>query len=112
VSGSQDVPECVSCGVCCFSTLDEYVDVRGDDHARLGDDADALVVFHGTRAYMKMHDGHCAALTLRAQDARFECAVYPRRPRVCRELERGSGQCMGEITTKGARPLVALRHAR
>lgn len=108
----SDVPECLSCGTCCFSNLETYVPVTGDDHARLGDAADALVVFHGTRAYMKMVDGHCAALRVDATAARFECTIYEARPSTCRDLERGSPACEGEIATKRERPLVQLRRMR
>ncbi len=105
----SDAPECLACGTCCFSNLETYVAVTGDDHARLGGDADELVVFHGTRAYMKMVEGRCAALRIDVERARFVCAVYERRPSTCRELERGSPACAGEIATKGDRPLVQLR---
>lgn len=98
----MSLPECVDCGTCCFSELDRYVRVRGDDYARLGDDAEALVVFHGNEAYMKMRDGHCAALAI--EGGKLRCRVYERRPRTCRDLERGSPQCEGEIATKGERP--------
>lgn len=102
-------PECTACGVCCFSTLERYVEVRGDDYERLGDAADALVVFHGHRAYMRMQDGHCVALRIDPARGRFFCAVYELRPDTCRDLARGSPPCAGEIATKGDRPLLALR---
>ena len=94
--------------------------VTGDDHARLGARADELTRFVGNRAYMKMTDGHCAALRIETlakdasyashegADARFVCGVYDERPDVCRDLARGSRECLGEIATKGSRPLVAV----
>ncbi len=81
--------------------------VRGDDHERLGADADDLVVFHGNEAYMRMEDGHCAALVLDPDPngtAPFTCRVYAKRPETCRALERGSPECAGELATKGERP--------
>lgn len=108
----DDPPDCLRCGTCCFSTLDTYVAVTGDDHARLGDRADDLVVFHGTRAYMRMHDGHCAALRIDAARGEFVCTVYEERPATCRELARGSRECAGEIATKGDRPISLLSRAR
>jgi Fe-S-cluster containining protein len=78
--------------------------VRGDDHARLGDDADALTVFHGNEAYMRMHDGHCSALRIAQGADAFSCSVYETRPDTCRDLERGSPECAGEIATNGERP--------
>ena len=107
----SDAPECLACGTCCFSTLDRYVEVRGDDYERLGDFAETLVHFLGHRAYMKMEGGHCAALRVDARARRFVCTVYERRPRTCRELARGSPACEGERVTKGERPIALLRAA-
>jgi Fe-S-cluster containining protein len=107
-------PECLACGTCCFSTSSEYVRVTGDDHARLGDDAERLTVFAGNRAYMRMEDGRCAALRIDARAGRFVCTVYERRPDACRDLGRGSSACRGELATKGDRPrrVLAIAHAR
>ena len=80
----------------------------GVDYERLGEDADRWVHFLGHRAYMKMVDGHCGALYYEAEKGLFLCAVYDRRPDVCRWLERGSGHCAGERHEKAERP-VALR---
>jgi Fe-S-cluster containining protein len=101
-------PECLCCGVCCFSLLQEYVRVTGDDHGRLGDRAEELVRFDGNRAYMRMVDGHCAALRVEPSRGRLVCSAYETRPEVCRDLARGSGACLGEIATKLDRPLFAL----
>jgi Fe-S-cluster containining protein len=103
------VPECLACGTCCFSTLDRYVPVTGDDYERLGDDAEALVEFIENRAYMRMERGHCVALRVEAGAARFVCSIYERRPETCRAIERGSPACHGELATKGDRPRLALR---
>jgi len=97
---------CQSCGVCCFSLLPTYVRLSGEDWARLGDEAERVAHFIGHRAYMKMADGHCAALQLRAggdDGQKFFCSVYEGRPQVCRDLARGSPECLGELATKGAR---------
>ena len=111
---------CLTCGACCFSTLPTYVPVTGADHARLGDHADTLVTFDGVRAYLRIEDGHCAALRIEGDEGspRFVCSVYDVRPATCRELLRGSPACEGELATKGARPreaaarLVSLRMNR
>ena len=108
------VPECLQCGTCCFSGLSAYVRVTGDDYERLaelGDEALDLVWFEANRAFMRMTDGHCAALLIDA-DGSFACRIYAHRPSTCRELERGSPSCLGERDTKSERPLVALRIAR
>jgi uncharacterized protein len=118
---SPDPPACLSCGTCCFSTLERYVPVSGDDHARLGDAADELVTWVGNRAYLRLEDGHCAALAIETTRpgtsidrgaARFICTVYERRPQICRALERGSPECAGELSTKGERPVALLRLRR
>jgi Fe-S-cluster containining protein len=96
--------DCRRCGVCCFSASPTFVRVTGDDWARLGDAAQRLAQFIGHRAYMRMSDGHCAALELRpAGDGTTDyfCTIYERRPQICRDLERGSPQCQGELATKG-----------
>jgi Fe-S-cluster containining protein len=106
------LPECTACGVCCFSTLERYVEVTGDDYARLGDDADRLARFIGNRAYMRIVDGRCAALAVDVEKHGFWCTVYDRRPAICRELERGTPACGGERATKGDRPRSLLDDLR
>jgi Fe-S-cluster containining protein len=102
--------ECLACGACCFSTLDAYVRVTGDDYARLGDRAEALVLWRDNRAFMRMERGRCAALAIRG--GQFVCTVYDDRPQVCRDLLRGSPECEGERITKGDRPKAALARLR
>ena len=77
--------------------------VTGDDWARLGEAAGRLAHFSGHRAYMRMADGHCAALEIRRTPngaPEFFCTLYDRRPQVCRDLVRGSPQCQGELAAK------------
>lgn len=105
---TETVPECLICGVCCFSRLDTFVRVTGDDHTRLGDRAEDLVRFDGHRAYMRMIDGHCAALRVEKGSGQLVCSAYDTRPQTCRDLARGSAACLGEIATKRERPLHAL----
>jgi uncharacterized protein len=108
-----NVPECLACGTCCFSRLASYVSVTGRDHARLAERAEELVWFDGNKAYMRMLDGHCAALRIETRTGRFVCGAYVLRPEVCRDLARGSSACLGELETKASRPLLALgRQAR
>jgi Fe-S-cluster containining protein len=96
---TASVPECLRCGACCFGAGERYVPVSGDDHARLGDAAEAVTQFIGNRCYMRMLDEHCAALTL-TLDGRFICGVYAQRPDVCRELARAGGACQAELGAK------------
>ncbi|MDB6168863.1 MAG: hypothetical protein JWM88_1727 [Verrucomicrobia bacterium] len=99
------LPECLRCGACCFSPTDRFVRVTGSDWERLGPAADRLAHFIGHRAYMRMSDGHCAALEIRrgqAGAAEFFCTAYGNRPQVCRELARGSPECAAERMRGGA----------
>jgi len=92
--------------VCCCSLLPTYVRLSGEDWARLGDEAERVAHFIGHRAYMKMSAGHCAALQVRPRadgGREYFCTVYDRRPQICRDLARGSPECLGEIATKGGR---------
>lgn len=113
--GTPQAPaDCLRCGVCCFSQLPTYVRVTGEDWARLGDEAGRWAHFLGHRAYLRMRDGHCAALEVRPSTGdgwTYFCAVYERRPQTCRDLQRGSPECAGERATKGARPRAQVAGA-
>ena len=100
--------------MCCFSNSDTAIRVTGDDHERLGAAAEPLVHFVGNRAYMRIADGHCAALRVEPS-GRFVCTIYETRPDTCRDLERASPQCAAELHAKADRAtasLVQLRTAR
>ncbi len=105
---SEELPACTSCGTCCFSTLPEYIRVFGCDWERMDEEARALTSFIGNRCYMRIKDGHCAALVIDPGQMLFLCSIYEMRPDCCRSLDRGSGSCLGEIETKGERPLLAV----
>jgi Fe-S-cluster containining protein len=97
--------DCRRCGVCCHSDSPTFVRVTGDDWTRLGDAADRLAHFLGHRAFLRLRDGHCAALEVRRTadgEPDFFCTIYERRPQVCRDLARGAPACAGEIAVKGA----------
>jgi Fe-S-cluster containining protein len=106
------VEDCRTCAACCFSELQDYVRVTGDDFSRLGDDAERLTAFIGNRAFMRMAEGRCAALEAGTEPGIFQCSVYERRPQVCRELERGSPACAGERWAKGHRPALLVLGSR
>ncbi len=82
--------------------------MTGDDHARLGERSDELVRFEGNRAYMRMVDGHCAALRVDKSSGQLVCSAYETRPQTCRDLARGGVACLGEIASKHDRPRLAL----
>jgi uncharacterized protein len=97
--------DCRRCGACCFSDSADYVWVRGDDWARLGERAGELAHFIGNHAFMRMREGHYAALDVRrdaAGGAEFFCTIYERRPEICRDLGRGSPECLLDRETKAA----------
>lgn len=100
----MEIPtDCRRCGVCCFSDSAEYVWVRGDDWSQLGDAAERLARFIGHHAFMRMRDGHCAALEVKsaADGAKeFFCTIYERRPQICRDLARGSPECQADLELK------------
>jgi hypothetical protein len=82
------------------------VRVLGDDYSRLGELAESLVRFDGNRAYMRLLDGHCAALEVDVGSGQFVCTAYAMRPQVCRDLERGESACRAEREAKAERPLL------
>lgn len=100
----QDAFDCERCGACCRAQPPfgggVYVRVDAADVARLTTaEAARLVVAapNGGRALRLVTDPRgeqvCAALEGRLGD-RVSCAVYPRRPGVCRRLEAGSEECL------------------
>jgi Fe-S-cluster containining protein len=110
----DDAPECIDCGVCCFTTLPTAIRVSGDDHARMGELAEAFTAFHGHRCYMRIDEsrGHCAALVVDARTRRFTCAIYDVRPSICRDLARNGPACAAERFEKGERPDALVERLR
>src|SRR6187401_2664212 len=108
--GDREEPpeDCTRCAACCFSESVRHARVTGDDHARLGDDAESLVTWIGNTAFMRLeHVGdaahglrRCAALAIDPVLGMFACSIYERRPQVCRDLERGGSACRGELAAK------------
>ena len=117
--GHREEPprECTRCGACCFSESLRHARVSGDDYERLGDEAARLVTWVGNEAFMRLGGTtgtqHCVALVLDVgtpAESTFSCAIYERRPQVCRDLERGGSGCRGERDAKAGRPAQALLH--
>ena len=107
------VPEsCLACGACCFGDLPDYVRVSGNDHARLGEHAETLTVWKDNRCFLRMEDGHCAALRVDRERGELPCSIYALRPETCRSFERGSPECLGELARKAERPRRLLRDGR
>jgi len=95
--------ECLACGTCCYSQLDRYVRVTGADWSRFGDQAEEVAHFIGNQAFMRMVEGHCIALRPDPGSGHFACSIYAQRPQICRDLSRGSPECLGELTGKAGR---------
>ncbi len=92
-------PECQACAACCFAPHDEHVRVTGADHARLApDEQERLTVWLGNRVFLRMEDGHCAALVV--QHGAWACSIYERRPQLCRDLARGGPACEHEVAAR------------
>ncbi len=81
--------DCLSCGACCRHGFDlVQVGPREPLVAARPD----LVVRDGFGHHVPRPDGRCAALD--PADDRWPCAVYPLRPRACREFEVGGDACL------------------
>jgi Fe-S-cluster containining protein len=107
----EGVPECVRCGACCFSSDERYLQVLEGDYERLAEDAERLTRNIDDQVYMRLVEGHCAALNYDRETGNFMCSVYARRPDVCHWLQRGSGQCNVERTVKSELPLNLARRS-
>lgn len=90
--------DCRECGACCFSNSDCYVPVTTEDVARLGAlETNTTHTVEGSR-FLKMAEGRCAQLLHRGGD--WVCGIYRLRPAACRQLERGSPECLTERALK------------
>ncbi len=100
--------DCCECGACCFSQSDSYVPVTEADITRLGEGASALTARVEGQLYLRMKDGHCAALEHMEGD--WVCGIYALRPEACRQLKRGSPDCLAERTLKRRLAISTSRH--
>ena len=84
------IPECQDCGICCRSSVPDYVELMPSDEV-----PDIMVRMIGGFPFMRMVGrpvGRCVAL--RVDGSRCSCSIYADRPKVCREFERGSSRCL------------------
>ena len=89
---SSDGPDCLACGACCFAPNPGHLPLTGADHARLlPAEQETLTVFEGTRCFMRIEHGRC--VNLQDLGGQWVCAIYERRPQVCRDYERGGDAC-------------------
>lgn len=91
-----EVPECVTCGVCCAYPL--FVPVSLKDSERLNEMVELTLADGKTEIAVDRilprdpGTGHCANLagTLGEQ---IGCTIYSDRPKVCHDFEAGSDRC-------------------
>jgi Fe-S-cluster containining protein len=84
--------DCLDCGACCFGG-EEYVAVTQTDLTRMsGALQSRYVVRKKERIFLKMVQGHCAAL--HARQGHYSCRMYGSRPNVCKVVEVGSRECL------------------
>jgi Fe-S-cluster containining protein len=57
------------------------------------------VVRASGRVWMRMVNGHCAAL--KARQGHFSCRIYGSRPNVCHVVEAGSRECLDARRRRG-----------
>ena len=84
--------DCQTCGACCREAYDSVEVSRRDPVNRLHPE---LIRIETTHRKLRREGDRCAALqggTLPTEA--YGCAIYPDRPRACREFERGSAHCL------------------
>jgi Fe-S-cluster containining protein len=103
---STPVPDCRTCGACCYGD-EMWIHVMERDDARLGDDAVrrlTVLTRHG-RGYvarsMKMEGGRCTAYRDRLPDGGCGCSIYETRPDICREFAAGTPDCHAARRRRG-----------
>jgi Fe-S-cluster containining protein len=99
--------DCLACGACCFGP-DDYVAVTEPDLDRMSKEARGRFVHRGKaarqsdrrgRRFLRMVNGHCAAL--HARQGHFSCRIYKERPTPCRVVEAGSRECLDARRRRG-----------
>lgn len=80
---NDNLPACAGCGKCCHLLVELAPGV--DD----GVPEEFVVEHSGVRCMDQQGDGACVAL----DPETLLCAIYERRPQVCRDFARGSGLC-------------------
>jgi len=96
-SGKQSCPEhetaadnaCLSCGACCAAFRVSFYWAEGDDNAAGGVPVHLTVQVNAFRRAMRRANGQdLRCIALRGTPGRkVRCAIYERRPSVCRNFE-------------------------
>ena len=101
---SSATPDCLTCGACCHGD-DGWVPVDGRDEPLVQSSPELarnlVYLRHGAlvRRSLRMIDGRCFALEVRADGVR--CRVYAARPDACRVVEAGSPECLESRRSRG-----------
>lgn len=84
--------DCRTCGACC---REAYHSVEISAREPLNKIHPELVVISDSRRKLRREGERCAALAGgRTPIEPYVCAIYPDRPRTCREFARGSAHCL------------------
>jgi len=102
---ASDLPPCVECGACCNFEDPRYAMVLAEDSERLLPEDEALTHWTAGRCFMRVVDGHCAAL--REIEGMSWCTIYERRPQGCRDAARGGPDCRAGLARRAARAATA-----
>lgn len=107
IDSLRPVPDCGTCGACCYGD-EMWIHVMAGDDERIGDERlHRLTVLteHG-RGYvarsMKMAGGRCVAYQDNAAGAHPGCcSIYEVRPAICREFAAGTADCHAARKRRG-----------
>lgn len=87
-----DELDCLSCGACCREAYDSVEISKREPVIKRHP---TLVVVDGARSKLRRHGTRCAALSGGGTPTEtYACAIYPDRPKTCREFTLGSSNCL------------------
>ncbi|NDV00467.1 YkgJ family cysteine cluster protein [Pseudoroseicyclus tamaricis] len=87
----SDIPDCITCGACCFGARETYIALLPEDGGRAIPAEATFAV--GKVRFLRMCGGHCAQLA-RSPLGEAVCGIYPERPTACRAFRAGSFECL------------------
>jgi Fe-S-cluster containining protein len=103
---SDGVPDCRTCGACCYGDT-MWVHLVADDDDRLGEERVrrlTVLTEHGRGFFarsMKMSGGRCVAFSEKLADGGCGCSIYQVRPEICRDFAAGSPDCLAARARRG-----------
>jgi len=103
----EPIVDCQTCGACCREAYHSVTVSMRDPVVWKEPD---LIVRHGPRFEIRRDGERCAALDVRAGEARsYACTIYENRPRPCREFAAGGRHCLDARRRVGLSPKPAAR---